>query len=65
MVVAPSFAHLHHPLHRWQSVFAAIVLLCDKTLQFLEQRDIPATVRRQGMDSGIFPASFTQHSARI
>jgi hypothetical protein len=65
MVVAPPFAHLHHPARRWQSVFAAIMPLSGKTLQFHEKRDIPATVRRQVLNSGVYAASFPQHSARI
>jgi hypothetical protein len=47
MVVAPPFAHLHHPLRRWQSLFLATMPLVGKSLQNTACCDISATVRLQ------------------
>ena len=47
MVVAPSFAYLHHPSRGWQSLFALTTPVRDKSTQNVADRDIPATVLRQ------------------
>jgi hypothetical protein len=43
MVVAPSFAYLHHPSRAWQSLFALTMPVRDKSMQNVADRDIPAT----------------------
>jgi len=48
MVVAPPFAYLHHPSGGWQSLFALMRPVRDKSVQNVADRDIPATARRQG-----------------
>jgi hypothetical protein len=44
MVVPPPLADLRHPGCRWQTVFAAVASLVDKSVQIVKQCDIHATV---------------------
>jgi hypothetical protein len=45
MVVAPSFAYLHHHLRRWQWVFGATAPHAGKSEQNVMVSDILATAR--------------------
>ena len=47
MVVPPPLADLRHPAERWQTVFARMMLLAEKSLQNADRCDIQATVSAQ------------------
>jgi hypothetical protein len=47
MVVPPSFADLRHPAERWQTVFARMMLMTEKSMQNADRCDIHATVLPQ------------------
>jgi len=47
MVVPPPLADLRHPAERWQTVFARMMLLAEKSLQNADRCDIQATVSTQ------------------
>jgi hypothetical protein len=44
MVVPPPLADLRHPADRWQTVFARMMLLTEKSVQNADRCDIQATV---------------------
>jgi hypothetical protein len=52
MVVAPPLADLRYPADQWQTVFARILLLAEKSMQNAERCDIRATV---STELGEFP----------
>jgi len=51
MVVPPPFADLRHPADRWQTVFARMMLVADKSVQNADRCDIQATVSTQAGES--------------
>jgi len=63
MVVPPPLADLRHPAERWQTVFARMMLLAEKSLQNADRCDIQATVSTQATNSRRSSASFSQHHA--
>jgi hypothetical protein len=51
MVVPPPLADLRHPAARWQTVFARLMPLAEKSLQNADRCDIQATVSTQADES--------------
>jgi hypothetical protein len=47
MVVPPPFTDLRHPAERWQTVFARMMLLIEKSVKNADRCDIQATVSAQ------------------
>jgi hypothetical protein len=47
MVVPPPFGDLRYPAERWQTVFARLMPLAEKSLQNADRCDIQATVSAQ------------------
>jgi hypothetical protein len=51
MVVPPPFADLRRPADPWQTVFARVMLLAEKSVQNADRCDIQATVSTQADES--------------
>jgi len=50
MVVPPPLADLRHPADRWQTVFAPMAVLAEKSMQNADRCDIEATVSARADD---------------
>src|SRR5215469_11225424 len=65
MVIAPSFAYLHHPSRGWQSLFALTMAVRDKSVQNVRHCDIPATALPQGAEFRLFAMRLFRNSQQL